>query len=110
MKTKIFEKKANFPLKKDLPKFSRIIIHEQCQARICKGSQYILPILVQMMRSFLWELSGRLKKKTFQSIAVFTVTKVFLPIFPRIIECDRAHGTLYKGLQYILTVTVEVIR
>ena len=49
------------------------------------------------------------KKKTFQNTAVFTVTKVFLPLFSRIIECDRAHVTMHKGLQYILTVTVEVI-
>ena len=49
------------------------------------------------------------EKKTFQNTAVFTVTKVFLPLFSRIIECDRAHVTMHKGLQYILTVTVEVI-
>ena len=31
-------------------------------------------------------------------------------MFPRIIECDRAQKTIHKCLQYMLTVTVEVIR
>ena len=32
------------------------------------------------------------------------------PIFSRIIECDKPQGTIFKGPQAILTITVELIR
>ena len=36
--------------------------------------------------------------------------KRFWPIFPLIIGCDKAHGTMRKGLQAILTISVNVMR
>ena len=78
LKTQIFEKKGNLPSEKfKLTDFSRIIKHDKCQGRYYKGPQCILPNIVQMIGPFFWDLSGRLKKKIFHNIAVFTVTKVF---------------------------------
>ena len=42
--------------------------------------------------------------------ATFPVKKRLWPIFCHIIECDKLHGTIYKGAKGILTITVEVIR
>ena len=36
--------------------------------------------------------------------------KVFWPVFPGILECDKPQGTIYKGPQAALTFTVEVTR
>ena len=36
--------------------------------------------------------------------------KTMWPIFSRIIECDKPQGTIFKGPQAILTITVELIR
>ena len=36
--------------------------------------------------------------------------KSFWPIFRRVIECDKAQGTIYMAPQAILTITLEPIR
>ena len=36
--------------------------------------------------------------------------KIFWPIFSRIIECNKAQGTVSKGPKSILTITVEPMR
>ena len=53
-------------------------------------------------RIILFYSPKRLLKK-----AKFPVNKFFWPFF-RITECDKPSGTIYKGLQGILTITVEV--
>ena len=47
------------------PTFSRIIEHDKPQRTNLKGPQGTLKNVVQMIRSFLWEIRGRYKK-TFQ--------------------------------------------
>ena len=81
LKTQSFEIEANFPLRKRFwPLLSLIIEHDECQKTVYRRSQCILTIIVQMIRSFLWDQRGR-KKQTFQKIAVFTVTKGFGSFF-----------------------------
>ena len=92
-----------------LTDFSRIIKHDKCQGRYYKGPQCILPNIVQMIGPFFWDLSGRLKKNVSKN-SCFHGGKSFWSILPRIIECDRDHAAMYKGLQTVLTSTVEVIR
>ena len=60
LKLKSSEKKAAFPVMKNIwPTFPRIIAHDICKAAIYQGPQGILTIIVQMIRSLLWDLSGR---------------------------------------------------
>ena len=54
--------------------FSRTIECDKLKGTICKDPEGILTIFVQMIRSFVWDLRGRWKK-TFQKLAVFTMTK-----------------------------------
>ena len=76
MKTQSFEIQANFPVKKRFsPPLSLINEHDECQKIVYRRPQCILTIIVQMIRSFLWDLRGR-QKECFQKIAVFTVTKI----------------------------------
>ena len=34
----------------------------------------------------------------------------FWPFFPRIFECDKSQGTVYKGPQDSVTITAEILR
>ena len=62
------------------PSFSRFIERKKSRGRIFKSPQCILEIFVQMICSFLWDVRSP-KKPTFQKLAVFTMTKVFGPLF-----------------------------
>ena len=64
-----------------------------------------MTFIVQMIRSFLWDLTGRWER-TFQKYAFFTKTIVFGP-FPRFIERDKPQGTIHTSPKAVLTVTVE---
>ena len=59
---------------------TRIIAHNICQATIYRGPQSKLTNIVQMIRSFAWDLRGW-SKQSFQKWAVFTMTKVIGPFF-----------------------------
>ena len=75
-----------------LPSF---IEHDKPQGTTHKGAQGFLTILVQMIRSALWDLRRR-KKQTFQKIAFLRDYKNFCPNVPRIIEDDKHQETIYK--------------
>ena len=49
-----------------------------------------------------------MEKKHFKK-SCFHDDKTFWHLFPRIIECDKPHETIYKGPQAILTITGEPI-
>ena len=85
---------------------SRGILHGECQGTNCKGPESLSTIIVQMIRLFLWYLKGR-QKKLFKN-SCFHSDNSFSPIFSRIIECDKAEGAVYKGLQAILKITVDL--
>ena len=70
------------------PTFPRIIAHDICQATIYQGPQGILPNIVQMIRSFLWDLIGR-QKQTFQKLAVFKMTKDRFSSYYRVWQTSR---------------------
>ena len=54
LKTQIFEKRANFLAKKlDRPKFSRIVEYGKPQGTTYTGSQVIVTVIVQGIRSFI---------------------------------------------------------
>ena len=72
-----------------------------------KCPQGILKIIVQMIRSFLWDVRGRWKKNISKN-SFFHGDKRFWPTFPRIIDCGKPQETLVKGPQAILTITVEL--
>ena len=60
LKTKISEKKGKLSSEeKILAYFFRIIEYDKCQETIYKGQQCILTFIVQMIRSFHWDLRGR---------------------------------------------------
>ena len=56
----IFEqKKADFPvMKKFCPPFFRFIQHDKIQGKFYKGPRGFLTFIVQMIKSFLWDLRG----------------------------------------------------
>ena len=89
--------------------FSPIIEYDKPGAPIRTGPRSLLATTVETKRSILQDLRGRWKK-TFQRIAVSTMTKDFGPFFPSNIEFDKPHGTFDKGPKGFLTITVEVIR
>ena len=62
-----------------------------------------------MIRSFLWDLRGRQKEK-FLKKGCFHNDKKLWPAFPRNIVFDKPLGTIHKGQQSSLTITVEVLR
>ena len=60
LKTQFFEKKGKISSgEKIFCSSSRIIKHDQCQATFCKGPQGKLTSIVQMIRSFHWDIGGR---------------------------------------------------
>ena len=80
MKTEIL-KEALFHWKKTFwPFFSCFIEHDKCQEKKYKGPQCTFTIIVQLIRTFVWDLRSRYKQ-TFQKLAVFTMTKVFGSVF-----------------------------
>ena len=73
-----------------------------------EGPQGVLTFIVQMIRSFFWDLRGR-EKNRFKKSCLHDDRKN-VPNFPGFIKCNKAHETIYKGPQEILTITVEFIR
>ena len=51
-----------------------------------------------------------LKTQSFEKKGNLSIDKKLWRIFPRSIEYDKPKGTIYKGPQGILTITVEIIR
>ena len=45
-----------------------------------------------------------LKTQIFEKKANFSLKKIFVVVFSRFIECDKAHETLYKGPQVLFTI------
>ena len=98
-------------MKKTLwPIFSRIIGCDKPQGTICKGAKCILVFTVELIREFFKDLRGCWKHKLLKKMAAFPMKKILWPIFSPIMECDKPLGTIYKGPQAILTITVELIR
>ena len=62
-----------------------------------------------MIKSFLWDLRGRLKKKNMSKYSCFQDDKSFWPKFRRIIECDEPPEAIYWGPQVFVIVIVELI-
>ena len=75
--------------------FLRNIELDKPQGTISKGQEGVFTLIVQMIRSFLWDLRSR-KKQTFEKIAVFTMTKA-LAHFRRFIECEKSQETTSRG-------------
>ena len=48
--------------------------------------------------------------KIFEKKAIFPVKKLIWPIFSRIIQYDKRHGTVYKGTQGFLASFVQMIK
>ena len=91
LKTQSFEKKAIFPVRKRFGSiFSRNIEYDKCQETIYTGPQGVLITIVQMIKTFLWDLRGRWKQTIQEKL--FQKWQKFLAFFPRIIECDKHQG------------------
>ena len=112
LKTQFFEKKLTFPLKNGFwPVFSRNMESRNLRGRVWKGPQNKLKTIVQLIRSFLWDLRGRQKKKHFKK-AIFPVEMNlanFFLVFSSI-ESEKPQETIYEGPQGISILTVEVKR
>ena len=68
-----------------------------------------MAILVQVMRSILWEPKRLFKTHIYWKKAIFSVKKCICPIFFRIVEIDKPQKTIQKSPKDILTFNVEVI-
>ena len=110
LKTESFEKKwQNFHRKKKLwSSFSRIIEYGKCEGKIYNGPQYILTKYWANDQTVSFEPKRSIETNISKS-SVFTMTKNW-PIFPRVIECYKHRGTIYKNPRAILAITVELIR
>ena len=77
-----FRKESTFSTEKETfwPNFPCIIERDKWQETNYKGPHCTLTIIVQMTRTFLWDLGSRYKQ-TCQKLAIFTLTKVFGPVF-----------------------------
>ena len=100
LKTKFFEKKATFPVTRRFwPFFSRNIECEKPHGTNYKGPKGTLTTTVEVIRSFLWDLGGCWRQKTFGKKAIFQVKKMFWPIFSCTAEHDKRQETTFKGPQ-----------
>ena len=109
MENQICLKKRCFPGDKRFRSIvSRIIEHDKGQGTIYKGTQGSFTNIVHMITSF-WG-PKRLIKANFPKKCCFHNDKSFCSIFSGNIERDEPQGTIYNGLQAILTITVEDIR
>ena len=66
--------------------------------------------MVQVIRSFLWDLRRWLKQIFFWKRANFSVKKCICPILFRIFEFDKPQKTIHKSQKDILTIIVKVIK
>ena len=73
-----------------------------------KLPQGVLTMVVQMIRTLLWDLKGW-QKKNFSKNSFFRDEKSFWRIFPRNIEYEKHQGTIYKGPEIVLTFTLELV-
>ena len=62
------------------PIFSRFIEHENWQRAQYEGRQGVLTLIVEIIRTFPWDLRGW-QKKSFQKMSFFAMTKVFAVFF-----------------------------
>ena len=109
LKTQIFEKKANFPVKK---RFWLIFsLNFECDkppGTICKGSKVILTVTVELIGDFFSDPRGCWKHKFLKKSNIFS-QKTLWRNFLRSIEHDKCEETTYKGTQGILTSIVPAI-
>ena len=98
--------------KKNSPFFSRFIEHDKCQGTIYKGPKEVWTMIVQMRRTFLWDLRGWYKQ-TFQKRAFFKVTIVFDLFFVLLSSVKnikeqllRVHKFFWHLLWYLLELFV----
>ena len=111
MKTQLFEKKVNFPVKKSFwPVFSLILKCDKPAGQIDEYPQFFLQLLLKLKGLFLLHLRSCWKHKFLKKKGKFSSEKSFCCIFSQFIECDRPEGTTYEGPQGDLTITVEVTR
>ena len=89
LKTQIFEKKANFPVKKRFwPIFSRNIPHDKCRGTFYKGPQVVLTIsCANDMNIYL--APKRSTETNISKYRCFHIERYFWRIFSCIIGCDK---------------------
>ena len=95
--------------KKLWPVFSRIIEHDKCRESFFQGPQAFLTYTVELTREVSSDLRSCWKHNFWRKKASFPVKKDKWPIFSRIIEHEKTHGTIYKGPWGSLTFTLELI-
>ena len=92
------------------PICSRNIEHDIGQRTKYIGPQANWTLIVQMIKTFIWDLSGGGDRNKHFKNCGFHEEESFQPIFPCIIECDKPQGTIYKGPRAVLLITLEPIR
>ena len=109
LKTKIFEEKAKFPVKKLFwPFFPGNIECEKPQATICEGSKGILTYTVEVIKSFLQELTRLLK--TFEKKGKISSEKNLSAYLFSQHRVWKPQKTFHEVPEGIFTGTLEVIR
>ena len=109
-KQKLLKKSNLSSEEKILAYFPRINDCDKSQGTIWKGPKRIMTITVEVTRPILQDAGGCWKHKVLKKKAMFPVKKSFWSIFSRIIEQDKRQGTIYKGPQGNLLITLEFIR
>ena len=102
-RTKFFKNKSIVPKKKRFwHNFSPITDYDRHWVIFCYAPQGILAIMVEVMRSFLWELKRLFKTHIFRKNAIFSVKKCFCPVCFWIVEPKKPQETFYKIQKDIL--------
>ena len=103
----ILKGKANFPAKKNVAFFSRLIEHDKRQRTTYKVLKSNLTITVEDIGSFLKDLKGCRKHNFLNKKGKLPSEEKILAFFSRLIEHDKRQRTTYKCLKSNLTLTVE---
>ena len=89
LKTQVFEK-GNFSSEKILrPRSSRIIEYEKPRGTKYKGPQGIVKVIVQVKRSFLWDVRYEVDENNFSKKGYFAYETQFWPLLSHMNEYGR---------------------
>ena len=77
------------------PRSSRIIQYEKPRGTKFGGPQGIVTVIVQVIRSFLWDLGYEVDENNFSKKGYFADEKQFWPLLSRMNEYGRPQVTLF---------------
>ena len=104
LKTHFFEKNGKFSSeKRSWPTFSGNVEHDKCQGVIYKVPEGLLTVFAQGFFGTSEFVRKKRSEKRFSPS-----NKRFRPFFSRNIDCDKPHGTIYKGPKGLLDIFVKL--